>query len=278
MKKILITGASGFLAKSVINFLVSENAEIVALTRPGAVPRDKIFSSAYDNLDALLLAENEFSSIFHLAAYIPDGAMNQPDHRLVNDNILLTGRLVNAYSNSRFVYASSVAVYGRPHVLPIEVESPYINPDLYGLSKLAGEAIVRNHPNHAIIRFSSIIGGGLKANSFIPTIIEKALKTRMITILGDGRRKQNYIDVRDAASLCLAAAKDRRNIITLGVADRSYSNREVAKIVADQTRAEVTFTGTDDSPSFSYGDSVSIQLNYQPRYSLEQTIFEMIQK
>jgi UDP-glucose 4-epimerase len=279
MRKILITGANGFLAKSIIDFCDAKNSEIIGLVKPGTTAGSKIFSRIYTDLDTLLNDEKDFSTVFHVAAFIPYAALNQPDRHLVDTNILLTIKLTGAFPQARFVYASSTAVYGKPHVLPIEVESPFVNPDLYGLSKLAGETIVKNHPNHAIIRFSSIIGPGLKANSFIPVIIEKALKTGVITILGDGSRAQNYIDVRDAAILCLACAGLKENVTTLGIGSRSYSNKEVAEIVALKTKAQLTFAKSDNSPSFLYNvDSVHKQLNFQPRYSLEQTISEMIQK
>lgn len=278
-KKILITGANGFLARSIVDFLSSKAYEIIGLVRRDGVVSGNNFVKVYSDLETLLSNENGFSAIFHLAAFIPYGAMDKPSQQLIESNIVLTSKLVSSYPDARFVYASSTAVYGRPSVLPIEVESAFVNPDLYGLSKLAGEAIVRNHLNYAIIRFSSIIGPGLKSNSFIPIIIEKAMKNGIITILGDGKRQQNYIDVRDAAKLCIACSNITKNIAVLGVSNRSYSNKEVAEIIASRIATQIIFTGLDNSPSFLYTtDSTYSQLDFQQTYSLEQTISEMIQK
>ena len=53
-----------------------------------------------------------FDVIFHLAAFIPYGAMNRPDERFQRVNVDLTNELLTAFPNARFIYASSVAVFG----------------------------------------------------------------------------------------------------------------------------------------------------------------------
>lgn len=279
MDKILITGANGYLAKFIIDLLKHGSAELVALVKPESVfnQNENKFSKVYYDLDSLLAGESRFSKIFHLAAFIPYGKTNVPNREFINTNILQTTRLVCAYPDAFFVYTSSVAVYGNPKVLPLTIESPLAEVDLYGLSKLAGEAAVKNQPHHGIIRFASIIGPGMKMNSFVPKIIEQASTTGLIRIFGDGSRMQNYIDVRDAARLCVTCSGSDNNVITIGVSDRSYSNREVAGMVAQITGARVEFSGTDAGFSFCYdnGDLYD-HLHFRPAYQLEQTLQDMI--
>ena len=258
--------------------LKNEDSELIALVRlDSSLDHKELFLRVYDNLDLLLSAEPDFSEIFDVASFIPYGKENQQDLEFVRTNILQTARLVIAYTGSRFVYSSSVSIYGDPRSVPLTVESPFVNPNLYGLSKLAGETSVRNHPNHAIIRFSSIIGPRMKTSSFIPKIIEKAKATGKIHVFGDGLRLQNYIDVRDAASLCLKCASFGNNVITLGISDKSHSNKEVARLIAEITGAQIEYTGTDRSASFEY-DTQGIHdlLGFHPVYSLRQSIIDMI--
>jgi nucleoside-diphosphate-sugar epimerase len=63
------------------------------------------------------------------------------------------------------------------------------------------------------------------------------------------------------------------------VAGRSFSNKEVAEIVASKTNAKIVFKGSDDSPSYFYKiDPLYQQLDFRPAYSLEQILLEMIQE
>lgn len=273
--KILITGGAGFLASHVKQLLDATNHDVVALLNPGSSKHG--YKTAYFSIEELLKCEESFDAIFHLASYIPYGKMDKPDVKLIDNNISLTVKLVRAYPDARMVYSSSVAVYGKPLSGKINVSSPFMNPDLYGLSKLAGEAIVKNIRSYSIIRFSSIIGPSMKVNSFVPAIIKQALQTKVIRILGTGERRQNYIDVRDAAALCMTNANASPSNVMLGVGETSYSNKEVAEIVAMFTDAKINFTSTDSSPSYVYDQESAYEvLKFQPRFTLRETINDMI--
>lgn len=275
---VLITGINGFLAKQVLKLLIAEGYRIVGLSNQHGVsePQNKVI--AYSTLEALFRSEMEFKYVFHLAAFIPYGVIYNPGKKLYETNIRLTSLLVEKYPSARFVFSSSVAVYGVPLSLPISLYSPYNRPDAYGLSKLAGESVIRSLDSYAIIRYSSIIGKGMKPVSFIPKIIEQAKQNGNITLLGNGTRQQNYIDVGDAAGLCLAAAKEKENMTMLGVAEKSYTNREIAKWIVEKTGAAIEYTGTDDSPSFVYDNKKEGEAFLVPSTTpIVETITQMLQ-
>lgn len=273
----LITGIDGFLAKHLLKLLTAQGYRVVGLSRTEyPVTAENQDIKIYGNVEALFCHESNFEYIFHLASFIPYGKFQQPHDEFYTTNIKLTGFLAEHYASSKFIFASSVAVYGVPLQIPIQINSPFNQPDYYGLSKIAGEAVIRNHADHAIIRFSSIIGKGMKPVSFIPRMIEQAKQTKLIRVWGNGERMQNYIDVRDAARLCLRCADYRKNIITLGVTERSYANKEVAQLVALNTSAVIEYSGEDASPSFSYDSAPEYKaLHFRPEITIEQTIAEM---
>jgi nucleoside-diphosphate-sugar epimerase len=91
----------------------------------------------------------------------------------------------------------------------------------------------------------------MKVGSFIPAIVAAAKHGR-IRLLGDGKRRQNYLNIEVAAAMCLQAAASCDNIVALGVDQRSYSNREVADMLAALTGAEIVHEGEDTSPSYLY--------------------------
>lgn len=274
-KNILVVGPDGFLAREVFTQLsAGEGSRIILLGRKEMTGRDHYFS----DVATLKKAVPEIDVVYLLGAHIPYGAFQSGDAALVKTNIALVADISMLYPESRIVFSSSVSVYGTPLQLPIAVDSPFNNPDLYGMSKLAGEAIVRNHRHFAIIRFSSIIGKGMNDLTMIPRMIAAA-RTGTIAVWGDGGRLQNYIDVRDAARLCLLAAQSDKNVVVLGVGAQSHSNAEIAGQIGLLTHATVEFSGTDKSPSFVYQVEESYRsLNFAPLYSIEQTLNDLIKQ
>lgn len=273
---ILITGIDGFLGKAILGSIKKEGNRIIGLNRKKGSELPNV-EKVYSTPEELINSEKNFDLIFHTAAFIPYGNYATPHENFIKTNIALTATLSLQYLTARIVYASSVAVFGTPLTSTLNIHSPLNNPDLYGLSKLAGEAIIRNHPKYSIIRYSSIIGRGMKTASIIPKMINDAKNNRLIQVWGTGERKQNYIDIRDAARLAVLCGNFEKNISCLGVAEKSYSNLEVANIIAELTKAEIKFINDDPSPSFVFDPSVEYsELNFHPQFDIYNTIQEML--
>lgn len=256
-RKILVTGANGFLARAVAAML-PEGWDAVALLRSSGQGTPSGFSTSGASVQDLQHRVPALDCVLHLAACIP-AQPDLPDPELRRVNIDLVSRLVEAYPGARHVHASSVSVYGLPKALPLTASSGFRQPSRYGLSKLAGECIVRQLPRHAVIRFSSIIGQGMRAGSFIPAAIAAA-KAGTIQLRGDGRRLQNYIDVRDAARMCLRAIERDDCFVTLGIGPASHSNLEVAQLLCSLTGAAIVHVGSDHSPSYAYALEDAVDL------------------
>jgi len=273
--RILITGAKGFLGQHVLKMIKQKGYEVVSLVRRvGATHYES--EKVYDALDRLVKEEPHFDVIFHLAAAIPNDKADKPSTDFISSNIHLTSSLALHYPEAKVVFASSISVYGDPVSLPITIHSSFNNPSHYGLSKLAGEAVIGNLNRYAIIRFTSIIGCGMTQNTFVNHVIDGA-KKGLILIYGDGSRQQNYIDVRDAAELCMKIAVQEKSSSLLGVSSTSFSNLEVAKIAAEATGAEIKLTGEDRSRSYLYDVENSYQsIDFEPVFLLKQTIQDMI--
>jgi nucleoside-diphosphate-sugar epimerase len=194
--------------------------------------------------------------VYVVAAHIPRHGADSFSPALIDANVRLVADLAKRFSGSRFVYCSSVSVYGQTGQERLAEDAPFVRPGPYGLSKLAGETIVQSVPNHCILRFSSLYGAGMTARTFVPAIVAGALQDRRIRLFGDGSRQQNYLHVDDAARfLAKAGAVDITGIFN-AVAARSWSNREVADIVAEIVGGvEIDYAGEDPTPSSHYDDT-----------------------
>lgn len=269
----LITGANGFLASKVVRQSYRD-WQIVALVRPEtSIPSN--FHVTYQSINKLISDVAHVDVIMHFAACIPS-SLDAAPAELISVNVNLVAKLIQAYPNARHVLASSVSVFGIPVSLPLSIDSPPHQPNAYGLSKLTAENLVCQTQHHAIIRFSSLIGVGMKFGSFIPTVVSAA-RMGKIHLIGSGERLQNYLDIDDAASMCLQAANSEKSFIALGIGERSYSNNDVAQFLKELTGASIVRTGEDHSPSYVYDFSESMNFGTQ-RISLKESLKIMVQQ
>jgi UDP-glucose 4-epimerase len=274
--KVLITGGTGFLGSQLLEIMKGNNYEITLLLNQESNRYNK--SLTYNCIEELFKIEDHFDIIFHLAGFIPYGEFDKPNQELTRTNILLTAKLSLRYPDAKFILASSVSVYGENSDLPLKISSNFVKPTLYGKSKLAAEAIVQNHNKYSIIRFSSLIGPNMKPVSFVPRCIKQAKENNIITIWGDGARKQNYLDVRDAARLILHAAYYLENEIILGIANNSVSNEQIVNLINLYHPSIIKYTGKDESTSFIYDDEDTYKkIDFTLNYSISKTLKDMIE-
>jgi UDP-glucose 4-epimerase len=270
-KNVLITGANGFLGRAIAR---SHPADwrMIALVRSGQMSPLPEFAAVFD-LAELLHADRSFDVVLHLAARIPDRANPEPAD-LRATNVELVERLLRKYPDARHVLASSVSAFGRPVVQRLSINTPSEAPAAYGASKLAAEQAISAAGRHAILRFSSLIGCGMKTGSFIPSAVAGA-RSGTIRLFGDGQRLQDYLDIDDAAAMCIQAAEHDGSFRALAVSGQPYSNLQVANILAGLTGATVVFSGADATPSYTYEREADGVLS-PPRKSLATTLEEMI--
>lgn len=269
-RRLLITGAHGFLARAVLARLPVD-LKAVALVRPGSRPVDGVQS--HEGIEALLASGFHPTEVLHLAACIPTPGTPR-DANLIPANVDLVSRLVQAFPEARHVLASSVSVFGIPRSLPLKADDPARATNAYGLSKLAAECLVLQCESHAVIRFSSLLGVGMKPGTFIPTAVIGARQGR-ITLIGDGARRQNYLAVEDAATMCMTALEATDSFLTLGVAPASHRNDEVVQMLASMSGADIVHVAGDEGPSFVYDLDDAIDLA-PSRHRLEDVLSRML--
>ena len=258
--RLLITGANGFLARA-LQPQLPPAWSIVGLARwaRGA----DVYPLTYRDAAQLLRSEAPFDGVMHFAAQIRDPGTGPACY--LPANVDLCSTLVQALPHARHVLASSVSVFGPSDGSPVTMATPCRPTHPYGLSKLAGECVVGTAPSHAILRFSSLLGRGMHPDTFVPRIIADARRDGQITLMGSGERLQNYLDVRDAAALCLRVLDMAGNVATLGIGPRSWSNREIAGHVAKRLGSRIVLAGSDDSPSSIYLRTDGIELGENAR-------------
>lgn len=267
MEVSIVVGANGFLGSSLVNKLIDNHQEVIAVYNSN-------FESINKNATIVTLKEVFKLSINPNYIYFLSGNYSTSHQDLVriNEELVL---FCKTFSNSKFIYISSTNVYGANEDI-LNESSAFKSPRLYGLSKLSGEFIVSSMKRYSIIRMTYIYGKGISNNSFLPQMILKA-KEKKIILFGKGERKQDYIFIDDAVDLCIASASHEKNITVVGATGISYSNLEVCEEIRRHISCDIEFTGVETGKSFFFNiDKVLKELNWKPKVTFSEGIKKML--
>ena len=277
-KSKLIIGASGFLGTHLLKMLLAGSDQVYVALRP----QDRITAVAAEkqiSFAALDDISDDIDTVYLLAAHIPYEAPDEYTKKLIESNVELPLLVVKHFPKAKIIYASSVSIYGTQNGgVVIDEQGPFGHPFAYGLSKLAGEMVVRTHPKFAILRLSSLFGPNMCAPTFIRSIIHSALRDKKITLFGDGARLQNYLFVEDACKMLMVAANVKENFIGNAVGNRSISNKDIAEKIAKIIgNIQIIFKDDDTSLSSQYSNQLLLQMAKDFTYTpLEKSLRETI--
>lgn len=106
-------------------------------------------------------------AVVHCAATSPIPGLSAD--RIVRDNVQGTERLINAVSDcKRFVFLSSMSAFGQIGSTYASEGVMSVSPDVYGLTKLLGEAMLQDYGRHGMnglsIRLPGVLGRGARRN------------------------------------------------------------------------------------------------------------------
>ena len=222
--RILVTGGNGFVGRSLVRSLLDEHdVAVVDNLRYGGVRFSETEESRISLIQTdirdpdetrLAIESHHPDAIIHLAAihYIPEC---QDDPSLaVATNVLGTVNLLEACpAGTRFVLASSAAVYQNSDRALVEDTSPLGPNDIYGRTKLQAEeylsyfAAWRDFPAVAV-RLFNVVGPGETNRHVLPEIVAQMKAGHRSLRLGNITPRRDFIHVADAAAGFAAAAID----------------------------------------------------------------------
>lgn len=314
MRRFLVTGAQGLVGRYLIARLLEQDpgAQVLGLGRspecdasfshgsplPPALrstlasSRERYRYAPVALRDGAALSETVRSfdpeCVFHLASALHSA----PEPQLLDTNVQGTLSLLNALSGHRalLVHGSSASVYGEPRQLPMPETHPCKPVDVYGVSKLAAEQLValkaaRGGAPFFIARIFNIVGPGQTAahacGRFAKELVALQRSTQPVLEVGPLHPTRDFVDVRDVAQGLVDIARRGKPGETYNLA--SGTETAIGEVLRELVRA----AGTDlrvvergDRPagvSRHVADvSKLAQLGYAPRYSLAQSLGELV--
>lgn len=227
--KILITGASGFIGKTLTSRLRLKGHAILEVnTAKGSITDKQIFD---------VFKHEDIAHVFHLAAktFVPDSWAETFNFYSVNvvgtENVLEFCR----EKNIPLTFVSAY-IYGQPEKLPITEGHRIVPNNPYAHSKYLAEQLCEFYSRTfnlkiVIIRPFNVYGAGQDDKFLLPLIIRQFLESPMIKVKDlDPRRDFVYIeDLVDALILSMNASCSTYNIGS----GSSVSVKEIIDVIAD---------------------------------------------
>lgn len=305
-RKVLVTGADGFIGSHLTELLLSEGYEVRALSVYNSFnywgwlddikhPRLEIVSGDVRDAAFCRHITEGCSTVFHLAALIAIPYSYVAPDSYVDTNIKGTLNMCQAARDcgvERLIVTSTSEVYGTAQYVPIDEKHPRQPQSPYSATKIGADAIAMSFYNAfnlpvVIARPFNTYGPRQSARAIIPTIITQIANGAREIKVGDLTPTRDFNFVKDTCRGFLALANavgvegQEVNIAT----GTEVSMADTLKLIAELMSADVEYVVDPERlrPSRSEvfrlcGDNTKIKslTGWQPKYTLAEGLQETI--
>jgi NAD dependent epimerase/dehydratase len=308
-KKIIVTGAGGFIGSHLVEALVNAGAEVTAMVHynSGSLIGNldfldksirnnfRVVSGNIEDSDFMYRVIEGQDTVLHLAALIAIPYSYEAPRSYVRTNVEGTLNVLEAarrYDVCRVVHTSTSEVYGTALKTPIGEDHPLQGQSPYSASKIGADKLAESYYRSfqtpvVTLRPFNTFGPRQSARAFIPTIISQALSCDEIR-LGSLVPERDMTFVGDTVAGFMAAAITpgiEGATINLGTgethsigwfAEHLLNLMRIAKpIVQEQQRmrpelSEVMKLVSDNSRARA-------EMNWSPRVTLDEGLMQSIE-
>lgn len=295
--RVVVTGGAGNLGREVVRLLQERGDTPVVFDRvrfPGASVPSETGDITDRELLATVMKRERADGVIHLASMLQFACEADPAGatRINVDGTVSTLEAACRSGARRFVFASSVAVYGAVSG-PIDERTPLDESiSVYGATKLLAERLLRRYAAlygiaSCTLRIATVLSPHPVSSRSVGTVVADILGSasgRDVTIPDvDGEDLRHFVYSKDAARAIVLAftAKgchdDLFNIS--GPTDAYLSFRELGEVVRRirPQAGRVVFTGRSGHRGRVDGSRAASQLGYRPEYTIERAMREMLE-
>ncbi len=308
-RRVLVTGAGGFIGSHLTERLVRDGHRVRALIRyTGRGDQGNLSDLPADVRTNLEVVRGDLKDpvsvreavggcdwVFHLGALIAIPYSYENPYDVVQTNVLGTAHVLDACRRSpsleRLVLTSTSEVYGTAQRVPIDEGHPLRGQSPYAASKIGADALGESYHRSfglpvAILRPFNTFGPRQSARAIIPTIISQAL-SRPVVRLGrlDPRRDLTYVKDTAAGFAAIAACDaalgravniGRGEDVSIGDLVELIG-RLLGKPIAIESDAARVRPAASEVERLLAGTALAGELwGWKPAYTLEQGLCETI--
>lgn len=234
MKKVLVTGADGFIGSHLTESLIAKGYEVKAFCYYNSfntwgwldtLPKEQlrqieIFTGDIRDPNGVRTALRGVDAVFHLAALIAIPFSYHSPDSYVDTNIKGTLNVLQAARDlelERVLVTSTSEVYGTAQYVPIDERHPFQGQSPYSATKIGADRLAESFYRSfempvSIVRPFNTYGPRQSARAVIPTIITQLLAGQADIKLGSLTPTRDFNYVKDTAAGFIAIAESDRTI------------------------------------------------------------------
>ena len=305
-KKILVTGAAGFIGSNLTIELLELGAKVTGI--------DNLYNGRFDNLTGVLDNKDfqfikgdirdlsflidvlkDIEIVYHEAAFtsVPQSVL-MPDS--CNDvNVNGTLNLLNAARHRdvrKIIFTSSSAVYGDTPTLPKKEDMKRSPISPYGVAKLACEAYMQSYyetygMDTISLRYFNVYGPRQRDSPYSGVLaiwLGRIIRNQDLIIFGDGEQSRDFTYIKDVIKANILAAESNTGgeIFNIG-ASSPITITDLAKLLLKLTNKDnLKLIYKDPRPGdilHSYADISKAKeiLNFIPKYAPESGLRDYLE-
>lgn len=310
MKKVLVTGADGFIGSHLVEHLMDCGYKVKAFCYYNSFnsygwldtfPEEKlsqieIFTGDIRDPNGVRVAMEGCDWVFHLAALIAIPYSYHSPNSYVDTNINGTLNVLQAarmLGTERVLVTSTSEVYGTAQYVPIDEKHPFQGQSPYSATKIGADRLAESFYRSfelpvTIVRPFNTFGPRQSARAIIPTIITQLLNDSQEIMLGDLTPTRDLLYVKDTVRGFESLARSEASIgeeVNLAT-QTEISIGELADAIIQQINPSASIVQDPqrmrpkNSEVFRlYGSNQKIQklTDWQPKYDLWAGIKETIE-
>ncbi len=309
MKKVLVTGADGFIGSHLAEELVKKGYQVKAFAYYNSfnnwgwleeLPQEilkeiEIFQGDVRDPHGVKTAMKNQELVFHLAALIAIPFSYHSPDTYVDTNIKGTLNVLQAgreYENIRVLITSTSEVYGTAQYVPIDEKHPFQGQSPYSATKIGADRLAESFYRSfelpvTIVRPFNTYGPRQSARAIIPTIITQLLAGYEEIKLGSLIPTRDFNYVKDTVNGFIKIAESDRTIgeeinistqkeISMGelAAELISQINPKAQIVCDEARLRPE--KSEVNRLLGCNEKIKRLTDWEPQYSLRQGLEETI--
>ncbi len=308
-KKVVITGADGFIGSHLTERLVAEGCSVKAFCyynsfnswgwldtiNPEILREVEIFTGDIRDSNGVRAAMKGADAVFHLAALIAIPFSYHSPESYIDTNVKGTLNVLQAcrdFNIERLLVTSTSEVYGTATYVPIDELHPRQPQSPYSATKIGADSIAESFHRSfglpvTIVRPFNTFGPRQSARAVIPTIIIQLLNGKRQIQLGDTTPTRDLVFVKDTVEGFIEVAKTESLIghdvniatqteISIGDLARKLITKidSGAEVIEDQQRLRPG--NSEVFRLFGSGEKLERATGWRPVYTLDQGLDETI--
>lgn len=309
-RKIMVTGADGFIGSHLVEALLDEGCRIKAFVYYNSfnswgwldsIPKEKlemveVFTGDVRDPNGIETAMKGCDIVFHLAALIGIPFSYHSPDSYVDTNIKGTLNILQASKKlnlEKVLVTSTSEVYGTAQYVPIDESHPFQGQSPYSATKIGADRLAESFFRSfdlpvVIVRPFNTYGPRQSARAVIPTIISQLLSGSTEIRLGNLSPTRDFVYIKDTVSGFVEIAKSDK---TMGEEINIATNCEIsigtlakeiisqinpgAKIVGDDNRLRPDMSEVDRL--LGSNEKIMALTNWRSKYDLRKGMEETIE-